>query len=124
MLQGMRIAATVVAFILALTTMNVLVASQVGVNIGAGGVERSDAVNVTDDVSNPQATSIGQQDPGFFGIATGLVRTFSQMWTLTTNIHNVLASYGVPLIIGGSIQIMVDLTMAIAGLQIWRGFKF
>jgi hypothetical protein len=124
MLQGLRIAATVIAFVLALSTFNILVAPAVGVDVGAGGLDQSDAQSVTGNLSQPEATSIGQQDPGFFGIATGIARTVTQLWTFTTAVHLILESYGVPLVIGTSIQIMIDLTLAMGFLQIWRAFKF
>lgn len=124
-IQGIKIGVTMVAFVLALTTVNTLAAGAgVGVQLGAAGVTTEQVSGTTSDLANPRVTGVGQQDPGFFGIAIGIKRTVQQLWALTTRVHLILGNYGVPLVIGGSVQTMIDLTMALGGLQILGRWKF
>jgi len=124
-IQSIKIGATMVAFVLALTTVNTLAAGAgVGIQLQASGVTMTDVQTLNSQLSGPSVTGVGQQDPGFFGIALGIKQTLQQMWALTTRVHLILGSYGVPMVIGGSVQAMIDFTMAIGGLQILGRFKF
>jgi len=124
-IQSIRIGATMVAFVLALTTVNTLAAGAgIGVELGAGGISTEEVEATNQQLGNPQVTGVGQQDPGFFGIAIGIKQTIEQLWALTTRVHLILGSYGVPGVIGGSVQAMIDFTMAIGALQILGMFKF
>jgi len=124
-IQSIKIGATMVAFVLALTTVNSLAAGAgVGIQLQASGVTMTDVQTLNSQLSGPSVTGVGQQDPGFFGIALGIKQTLQQMWALTTRVHLILGSYGVPMVIGGSVQAMIDFTMAIGGLQILGRFKF
>jgi hypothetical protein len=124
-IQSIKIGATMVAFVLALTTVNTLAAGAgIGIELTASGVGVEEIDQTTTSIKDPQVTGVGQQDPGFFGIAVGLKRTLDQLWALTTRVHLILGSYGVPAVIGGGIQAMIDFTMAIGGVQILGRFKF
>jgi hypothetical protein len=124
-IQSIRIGATMIAFVLALTTVNALAATAgIGVSLGASGITTEQIDSTTESFQQPEVTGVGQQDPGFFGIAVGLKRTLDQLWALTTRVHLIMAAYGVPVVIGAGVQAMVDFTMAIGGLQILGRFKF
>lgn len=124
-IQSIKIGTTMVAFVLALTTVNTLAAGVgIGVELTASGITTEQINATTSDIQNPEVTGVGQQDPGFFGIAVGLKRTLDQLWALTTRVHLILGAYGVPVVIGGSVQAMIDFTMALGGAQILGRFKF
>lgn len=124
-IQSIKIGTTMVAFVLALTTVNSLAAGVgIGVELTASGITTEQIDATTSDIQNPEVTGVGQQDPGFFGIAVGLKRTLDQLWALTTRVHLILGAYGVPVVIGGSVQAMIDFTMALGGAQILGRFKF
>lgn len=124
-IQSIKIGATMIAFVLALTTVNTLAATAgVGISLGASGITADDVEGVNSDLSKPGVTGVGSQDPGFFGIAIGIKRTLEQLWALTTRVHLILGAYGVPTVIGVGVQSMIDFTMAIGGLQILGRFKF
>jgi hypothetical protein len=130
-IQSIEIAVTIVAFVIALTTVNTLAAGAgIGIELGASGVTVEDIQQTNDNLA--QATDgegnrvggIGQQDPGFLGAAIGVTRTINQLWALTTRVHLILGSYGVPTVIGAGVQVMINLTMALGSLQIVARFKF
>lgn len=124
-IQSIEIGATLVAFIIALTTVNTLAAGAgIGVELTASGVTVDDVRGVNDDLENSRISGIGEQDPGFLGAAIGVRRTIEQLYALTTRVHLILGSFGVPTVIGAGVQIMVDFTMAIGLLQIVARFKF
>lgn len=124
-IQGVRIGVAMVALVFALFTVNTLTAAAgLDMQLESGGLSRQTVDDTTAELSSPQAETVGQQDPGFFGVAVGTVRTFNQLWTITTNLHGVLISWGVHWTIAYSAQGMVDLTMAIAAFQILKSFKF
>ena len=125
MLQGMKIAATWMALILAIFTLNSMGISAIaGVQMGTSGVGYDDVQGVNSDLKSPTAEGIGEQDPSFFGIATGITRTVKTIWTLLSATNVILRSWGVPFSIAASVQAMVDFTFALAVIQVWRGFKF
>lgn len=124
-IQGIKIGATMVAFILALTTVNTLAAGAgVGIELTASGVNTQDVDQLNQNLTASPITGVGQQDPGFFGIALGVRQTLGQLYALTTRVHLILGAYGVPLVLGASIQSMIDFTMAIGMLQVIARFKF
>jgi len=125
MLEGFKIAATMVALVLAMTTVNTLAASAgLAITVDANGVSTEDIRSVNSNISNPEPSGVGSQDPGFFGIATGMTQTFQQVFALTTSLHSILRGWGVPAVIAYSAQLMVDFTVGIALYPILRGTVF
>ncbi|GGM52428.1 hypothetical protein [Haloarcula argentinensis] len=124
-IQGIKIAATMIALVLAMTTVNTLAASAgVVVEVDSGGVNTQDIKSINGNITNPEPSGVGSQDPGFFGIATGMTQTFQQLFALTTSLHAILKGWGVPPIIANSAQIMVDFVIGLALYQILRGTVF
>jgi hypothetical protein len=124
-IQSLKIGASLVAFVIALSTVNTLAAGVgVGVQLDASGVSTSEVETLNDDLQNPTVAGIGQQDPGFLGVAVGIKRTLEQLYAITTRTHLILGAYGVPTVIGAGVQVMVNFTMAIGSLQILGRFKF
>jgi len=124
-IQGLRIAVTVAAFVVALTTVNTLAAaSGVGIQLSAGGLSQDDVQQFGQNAQEPGVTGVGSQDPGFLGVAVGVTRTVQQLITLTTATGSILTSYGAPPVIGYGVQVMVDLVMGLAVLQVIARFRF
>jgi len=124
-IQGIKIAGTMVALVLAMTTVNALAAQTgVAIELTANGVTTEDIDDVNSALNNQDASGIGSQDPGFLGIAIATTQTLKQLVALTTVLGPMLASHGVPPVIGYSIQAMVDLTMGLAMLMVLLRFKF
>jgi len=124
-IQGIKLGLTMIALVVALLTVNTLsAASGVGIQLTAGGLTKDDVEQQSKSLQDPDATGVGTQDPGFFGIAVGISKTFQQLITLTTAVGPILKSWGVPVVIGYSVQIMVDATMGIGLLQILGRVKF
>ncbi|MHC3382079.1 hypothetical protein [Haloarcula rubripromontorii] len=124
-IQGLKIAGTMVALVLAMATVNTLAASAgIVVEVGANGVTTEDIKSVNDDINSPEPSGVGSQDPGFFGIATGMTQTFQQIFALTTSLHAILKGWGVPAVIANSAQIMVNFVIGLALYQILRGTVF
>jgi len=122
MIQGMRIGATMIAFVLALFTLNAMGISAVaGVDPGAGGLDRGDVSAINDQGKQAEIEGTGQEDPGFFGVAAASVRTFSQLWTLITKTSPILQSWSVPWPIAHSIQAMLDFVFIYGLYQLARG---
>lgn len=126
-IQGIKIAVAMVALVFALFTVNTMVAQAgagPGVELDSAGLSREDVSTLTTELSSPEAATVGQQDPGFFGIAVGTTRTINQLWKITTNLNGILKSWGVPTPIALSAQAMVNLTQALAAIQVVKSFKF
>lgn len=124
-IQGIKIAATMVALVLAMTTVNTLAASAgIVIEVNSGGVNTQDIESVNKNITNPEPSGVGSQDPGFFGIATGMTQTFQQLFALTTNLHAILDGWGVPPVIANSAQVMVNFVIGLALYQILRGTVF
>lgn len=112
------------ALVFALFTVNSLTAAAgIGISLDSGGLSRDDVNAVSGELEQPRAVAVGQQDPGFLGIAVGTARTVNQLWTITTNLHGILTSWGVPLPIAVGAQAMVNLTMAVTALQVLKEFR-
>jgi hypothetical protein len=124
-IQGIKIAATMVALVLAMTTVNTL-AAQAGVVIqpGIGGSTNEDVKAINSNMTNPEPSGVGSQDPGFFGIATGMTQTFQQLFEITTNLDSILIGWHVPAVIANSAQIMVNLVIGLGLYQILRATVF
>ena len=121
MIQGMRIGVTMIAFVLALFTLNAMGVSAVaGVDPGMGGLQREDVNAINDGGKQAEIEGTGQQDPGFFGVAAAGVRTFTQLWALITKTAPILQSYTVPWPIAYSIQAMVDFVFIYGLYQLAR----
>lgn len=124
-IQGIKIAATMIALVLGLTTVNTLAAaSGIAIQMNANGITTEDIDQTVSNASSVPASGVGERDPGFFGIATGMTQTFAQVFALTTNLTAILSSFGVPSVIGASAQIMVDFTVMLALYQIIRAVRF
>lgn len=124
-IQGLKIAGTMVALILAMTTVNTLAASAgIAVEVGANGVSTEKIERVNANITNPEPSGVGSQDPGFFGIATGMTQTFQQIFALTTSLDDILKGWHVPAVIAYSAQIMVNFVIGLALYQILRGTVF
>lgn len=125
MIQGMRIGATLIALSLALFTLNALgVSAAAGVQLSAAGLSESTAQDTVGELKQGQVEGVGQQDPGFFGVAAAMLRTVSQLWTLVAKTSAILQSVGTPWPIAHSVQIMVDFTFVYGLYQIARGVNF
>lgn len=124
-IQGVRIAITMAALVVALTTTNTLMAaSGVGIQLSAGGLSQDQVASLGQDTQEPEVQGVGSQDPGFLGVALGVTRTIQQLITLTTATGGILTSWGVPSVVAYGVQIMIDLAMGIAVLQVIARFKF
>lgn len=124
-IQGIRIAITMAAFVVALTTTNTLMAaSGVGIELSASGLSQDQVDSLGSDTQEPEVQGVGSQDPGFLGVALGVTRTIQQLITLTTETASILTSWGVPGVIAWGVQAMIDLAMGIAVLQVIARFKF
>lgn len=124
-IQGIKIAGTMVALVVALTTVNALAAtSGVAIELSANGVTTEQVEQVNSELNNQDASGVGSQDPGFLGIAIATTQTLKQLVALTTVLGGMLKSWGVPAVIAYSVQIMVDLTMGLAILQVLLRFKY
>jgi len=126
-IQGIKIAVVMVALVFSLFTVNSMVAEAGAggdVQLDSAGLSRSDVDAITDELGSPEAETVGQQDPGFFGIAVGTTRTAQQLFLITTNLRGVLQSWGIPAPIAFSAQGMVNLAMALAAIQIIKSWKF
>lgn len=123
-IQGLKIASTMIALVLAMTTVNTLAAaSGLAIQLNANGISTEDIRETTNN-AQPEPEGIGSEDPGFFGVATGMTQTFSQIFALTTNLGAMLKSIGVPGVIATSAQLMVDFTIVIGLYQILRAVVF
>lgn len=124
-IQGIRIGLTVAAFVVALLTVNTLsAAAGVQVSLSSGGLPAAEEISETGgQFQSPNVTGVGSEDPGFFGVAVGVTKTVQQLIGFTTNLNGMLSSYGVPSVIGYSVQVMVDLVMGLGVLQILLRFK-
>jgi len=123
-IQGIKIGVTMAVLVFALLTVNTLsAATGVGVELTSSGVTTDQVESTAGEFQEPSVTGVGSQDPGFFGVAVGVTRTFQQLIAFTTGIDNTLISWGLPWVIGYSVQAIVDLTMGIAVLQIILRFK-
>lgn len=121
MIQGMRIGVTMIAFVLALFTLNAMGVSAVaGVDPGMGGLDRGDVGTINEQGKQAEIEGTGQQDPGFFGVAAAGVRTFTQLWALITKTAPILQSYTVPWPIAYSVQAMVDFVFIYGLYQLAR----
>lgn len=124
-LQGIRIGFTVVALIFALLTVNTLsAAAGVPVSVSSSGLGSQDQVEKTaGEFQDPGVSGVGSEDPGFFGVVTGVTSTVQQLITLTTGVTDWLEQFAVPPVMGLSIQAMIDLTMGWGILQLLLRFK-
>lgn len=124
-IQGLKIAATMIALVLALSTMNTLAAaSGLAIQLNSNGITTEQINSTVENTSDAPASGLGSQDPGFFGIAIGMGQTFQQLFALTTGFHAILKGWGVPPIIANSAQLMIDFTIVVAIYQIIRAVKF
>lgn len=124
-IQGIKLGLTMAALVVALLTVNTLsAASGVGIELTASGLSQGQVEQTAGEFQEPGVTGVGSQDPGFFGLAVGVTRTVQQLITLTTGVGPILQSWGAPFVIGYSAQVMVDITMGIAVLQLLVRFKF
>jgi len=123
--QGIKLGLTMVGLVVALLTVNTLsAAAGVGIELSASGLHKEDVQRTADDFNDPSVTGVGSQDPGFLGVAIGVTQTIQQLVTLTTATGSILESWGLPAVVAYSVQIMVDITMGLAVLQIILRFKF
>jgi len=123
-LQGLVITKTVFAFVVALTVVNAMgLPAAAGVAVGAGGLQKSDVEQTTQDVSDFEGRAVGQSDPTFVGIAAAAGQTFNQLFTLATGTAGVLSSWGVPVIIGWGVQACIDLLLGLSVVQILLRWK-
>lgn len=124
-LQGIRIGFTVVALIFALLTVNTLsAAAGVPVSVSSSGLGSTDQVEETaGEFQDPGVSGVGSEDPGFFGVVTGVTSTVQQLITLTTGVTGWLEQFAVPPVMGLSIQAMIDLTMGWGIVQLLLRFK-
>lgn len=124
-IQGIKLGLTMVALVVALLTVNTLsAAAGIGIELTASGLQKEDVRSTADSFQDPGVTGVGSEDPGFFGIAIGVTNTIQQLVGLTTNAAAILESWGLPQVVAISIQIMIDITMGLAILQIIGRFKF
>jgi hypothetical protein len=125
-IQGIKIGITVIALVVGLLTVNTLsAAAGIGVSLSPSGLPTEGEVEQTaGDFSKPDVTGVGSEDPGFFGVAVGVTDTLQQLITLATGMGDLLTAWGVPAVIAGSAQVMIDLTMGIGILQILLRFAF
>jgi len=124
-IQGIKLGLTMVALVVALLTVNTLsAAAGIGIELTASGLQKEDVRSTADSFQDPGVTGVGSEDPGFFGIAIGVTNTVQQLIGLTTNAHAILESWGLPQVVAYSVQIMIDITMGLAVLQIIGRFKF
>lgn len=125
MLEGFKIAATMMALVLALTTANALgLSAAAGVDLGTADLDQDTVASTNADLKNPQAEALGQQDPTFLGIGVGITMTLNQLWILVSRVGPILSSWGVHPAISYSVQIMVDFTFALGVIQVLRGVIF
>ena len=124
-IQGIRIGLTVIALIFALLTVNTLsAAAGVPVSVSSSGLDSPEGVNETaGEFQEPGVTGVGSQDPGFLGVVTGVTSTVQQLITLTTGVTGWLDQFGVPAVMGFSIQIMIDMTMGLGIIQLVLRWK-
>lgn len=124
-IQGIKLGLTMVALVVALLTVNTLsAAAGIGMELTASGLQKENVQSTADSFQDPGVTGVGSQDPGFFGIAIGVTQTIQQLVGLTIHVGSILQSWGLPAVVGLSVQIMVDITMGLAILQIIGRFKF
>lgn len=124
-IQGIDIGLTMACFLLALLTVNTLTAGTgIGIELDAAGTSESDVESVVGEFNHTEVTGVGNEDPGFFGIAVGVADTINQLYVLTTGLKDTLRSWGVPSVIAYSVQIIVDFVIAVGILQILLRFKF
>jgi hypothetical protein len=123
-IQGIRIGVTLAALVVALFTVNTMsAAAGIPMELSGQGDSVDDVEGLAGDFQSPSASGAGSEDPGFFGVAVGVTKTAQQLITLTTGIEQMLQTWGVPKPIGMGVQIMIDLTMGIALLQIIGRWK-
>lgn len=124
-IQGIKLGLTMAALVFALLTVNTLTAATgVGIELTASGLSQQQVEQTAGEFQEPEVTGVGSQDPGFFGLAVGVTKTVQQLITLTTGVGPILTSWGVPGVVGISVQAMVDITMGLAVLQLIVRFKF
>jgi hypothetical protein len=123
-LQGVRLAVGWTAFVLALTTVNAMgLPAQTGVEITAAGAGTQDVQAINEDFNRAEVEAVGDNDPGFFGVATGVTKTIGQLQTILTKLSPALQSWGTPAPLAIFVQLLVDLSFGLALLQIVRGFR-
>lgn len=122
MSRGLDINAFMVAFVLAAFTLSATGwFAFAGVDLSTGG---TDTVNKTvGDIEQPEAQGVGTDDPGFFGIAVGVWKTLTTILSVTYKAQAWIQSYNVHWSIAYSIQVMIDMTVAITLISIYRGYK-
>jgi len=124
-IQGIKLGLTMAALIFALLTVNTLTAATgVGIELTASGLSQQQVQQTAGEFQEPEVTGVGSQDPGFFGLAVGVTKTVQQLITLTTGVGAIITSWGMPSVVGISVQAMVDITMGLAVLQLIVRFKF
>lgn len=124
-IQGIKLGLTMAALVFALLTVNTLTAATgVGIELTASGLSQQQVEQTSGEFQEPEVTGVGSQDPGFFGLAVGVTKTVQQLITLTTGVGSIITSWGMPSVVGISVQAMVDITMGLAVLQLIVRFKF
>jgi hypothetical protein len=122
MSRGISLAAFMAAFVLAAMTLGATgYYEHAGVDLETG---HYDTVNDTiTDTQQPDAQGVGTQDPGFFGIAVGIYKTLTSLFKITYKTSSILQTFGVHYAIAHSIQLMVNFAIAIALIEVYRGFN-
>lgn len=122
MSQGLGVTAFMIAFILAAFTLGATgYYATTGVSFQTGQIE---TVNESvSEVEQPEAQGVGDDDPGFFGIAVGVWKTLNNLLAVTYKTQAILQSYGIHWSIAYSIQVMINFTVAIMLISVYRGYK-
>lgn len=121
-LRGFQIPITIMCLVLATGTIAALAPGGVVVDIGAGPFAQEDVERASGDL-DPSARGTGNQDPGFFGIAVGVVSTIAKLGTFVYSMDDIAMAWGVPAIIAKNIQIISGVSFGMAALAAFRGFK-
>ncbi|WP_200531956.1 hypothetical protein [Halorubrum sp. LN27] len=121
-MQGLKVAKTMMALVLAIGILSGLGFSQIaGVDLGTSGLDVSDAESVSDEVSQSEVEDFGGEDASNFGITTGATGAVTALWLFVTKTGPILSSWGIPGVIATSAHVMAVLAFGLSILAILRG---